>query len=70
MKTPTIEELKYIESIRNKKRYGGGDRNEMWVVYNRIFGTNDRPTSCGSCVAKVHRRLMNVYNQNKQLLNG
>lgn len=70
MNKPTKDELIYLQSIERKKSYGGGDRQQMWDVYNRIFGTNERPTSCGSCVSKVHRRLMNVYNQYKTELNG
>lgn len=65
MNTPTKEELTYLASIEKKKQYSPGDRIEMYKVYNRIFGTNDRPTSCGKCLSNTHRRLMNVYNKYK-----
>jgi hypothetical protein len=66
MNTPTKEELIYLESIRTKKQYSPQDRVEMYNVYNRIFNTSKRPTSCGKCLADTHRDLMNVYNQYKQ----
>lgn len=65
MNTPTDDELIYLAAIRNQKRYSPNDRNVMYGVYNRIFGTNKRPTSCGKCIANTHRELMKVYNQYK-----
>ena len=58
--TPTEEELIYMGSIRHQKRYGGNDRNVMYGVFNRLFNANRRPTSCGSCLAEVHKALMYV----------
>ncbi len=60
MNTPTDEELEYIASIKNKKRYGLGDREELYRVFNRIHNTHIRPTSCGSCIAKRHKQLMKL----------
>ena len=57
---PTNDELEYLRSIRGKRNYGSGDRNEMYRVYNRIFNDRKTPTSCGSCVAKTHRALMAI----------
>lgn len=64
MNKPTPEEMIYIASIKDKKQYSPNDRNVLFGVYNRIHGTNDRPTSCGSCVAKKHRALLKVYKDN------
>ena len=62
MNKPTEQEMEYLRSIRTKRTYGSGERKEMYNVYNRIFNDNRRPTSCGSCVAKVHRTLMTILN--------
>jgi hypothetical protein len=70
MNKPTPEELVYLASIRTMKRYGNNDRAVMYGVYNRIFGTDKRPTSCGRCLSKTHKELMNVYNQYKNEDNG
>ena len=59
--TPTEEELTYLESIRNQKRYSPADRDKMYYTYNRLFNTRIRPTTCGSCIAKRHKELMQVY---------
>ena len=70
MNTPTNDELTYLESIIQQKRYSPADREKMYSVYNRIFGTNKRPTSCGKCLANTHRELMNIYNKFKTNNNG
>jgi len=68
--TPTDEELTYLASIRGQKTYSPNDRVVMYNVYNRIFGTNKQPTSCGKCLAGTHRELMTVYNNEKNRNNG
>ena len=68
--TPTAEELAYLASIVNTKRYGANDRDMLYKTYNRIFNTNIRPSSCGGCLAKRHKELMIVYNENKNKENG
>ena len=60
--TPTAEELAYLSSIRDKKSYGFNDRVVMYNTFNRLFNANKRPTSCGACVAEVHKALMMVLN--------
>lgn len=63
MNTPTPEELEYLRSIERKRKYGRGDREEMYRVYNRIFSANKRPTTCGSCLYKTHSELMQILKQ-------
>lgn len=70
MNKPTSEELVYLASIRKMKRYSPNDRVVLYGVYNRIFGTNKRPTSCGKCLGDTHRELMKVYNQYKNEEHG
>ena len=61
---PTEEELEYLESIRKQKRYGKDDRNKLYYTYNRLFNTRVKPTTCGSCIAKRHKQLMQVLKEN------
>jgi len=35
-------------------------------IYNRVFNTNKRPTSCSSCFREVHSELAKVYNTYKE----
>ena len=65
MNTPTDEELKYIASIVNKKRYSPQEVKDMFDLYNRLHGTKDRPTTCGKCIARKHSALMKIYKNNK-----
>lgn len=67
---PTDQELVYLATIRTMKRYGKNDREVLYGTYNRIFGTNKRPTTCGQCIAQVHRDLVKVYNLEKDRDNG
>ena len=60
MKTPTEEQLEYIESIRYQKRYGKEDRLKLYQTYNDIFQTKIVPSTCGSCIAKRHKQLINL----------
>ena len=64
MNKPTDAELTYIASIKDQKRFSPNDRKVMYGVYNRIMGTNDRPTSCGQCIAKKHKALIQIYKDN------
>lgn len=61
---PTEEELTYLESIRDQKRYSPADRDKLYYTYNRLFNTHIRPTTCGSCVAKRHKELMQILKEN------
>ena len=64
MNKPTDAELTYIASIKDQKRFSPNDRKVMYGVYNRIHGTNERPTSCGRCLANKHKALMKIYKDN------
>ena len=60
MKTPTKEQLEYIESIKFQKRYGKDERLKLYQTYNDIFQTKIVPSTCGSCIAKRHKQLMQL----------
>jgi len=60
--TPTHEEMTFLASIKNQKRYGKNEREMLYHVYNRLHNTHIRPTTCGSCLAKRHKELMKIYN--------
>lgn len=61
---PTEEELEYLASISKQKRYGKDDRNKLYYTYNRLFNTRIKPTTCGSCIAKRHKELMQILKEN------
>ena len=62
------DEYNYLHS------YFAETRNEINVstqqillkIYNRVFNTNKRPTSCSSCFREVHSELAKVYNTYKE----
>lgn len=68
--TPTDEEMVYLASIKDMKRFGMNDRKVLYGTYNRIFNTKIAVSSCGSCLAKRHKHLMEVYNKEKDRNNG
>jgi len=38
------------------------DQLQFLKVYNRVFKTNEQPTSCASCLNDMLRKMKNVYN--------
>ena len=65
MNKPTEEELTYIASIRDKRRYSPQEVKDMFDLYNRLHGTKDKPTTCGRCIARKHSALLKIYKDNK-----
>lgn len=61
--TPTDDELITIATFKNQRKFGKEQLNVMVGIYNRIFGTRERVTTCGSCVARIHKGLMDIYNR-------
>ena len=39
------------------------DQLQFLKVYNRVFKTNEQPTSCASCLNDMLRKIKMVYNQ-------
>jgi len=39
------------------------DQLEFLKVYNRVFKTNEQPTSCASCLNDMLRKIKMVYNE-------
>ena len=39
------------------------DQIEFLKVYNRVFKTNEQPTSCASCLNDMLRKIKMVYNE-------
>lgn len=42
------------------------DQIEFLKVYNRVFKTNEQPTSCASCLNDMLRKIKMVYNEYQQ----
>lgn len=40
-----------------KSRTGPEEQKKLLEIYNRVFGTNKKPSSCSSCVREVRMRL-------------
>lgn len=55
----TLTEL--IPNMRVKVR--PSDQIEFLKVYNRVFKTNEQPTSCASCLNDMLRKIKMVYNE-------
>lgn len=52
-----------IESNRQLIDYK--TRNEIYAIYNRIFGTKKKPNSCGTCMKSMMNDLKTIYNTYK-----
>ena len=61
--TPTHDELTTIATFQGQRKFGKEQIGVMVGIYNRIFNTRERATTCGSCVARIHKGLMDVYNR-------
>jgi hypothetical protein len=40
-------------------------RNEIYAIYNRVFSTKKKPTSCGTCLQSMVNDLTIIYNEYK-----
>jgi hypothetical protein len=63
----TEEEYNYLveEMTSGRNQISQITQLKMLKIYNRIFATNKRPTSCGSCFRATYdalRKIVNEYN--------
>ena len=58
----TLNEL--IPNMRVKVR--PSDQLAFLKIYNRVFKTNEQPTSCASCLNDMLRKIKMVYNEYQQ----
>lgn len=59
---PTIDELEFIESIRDKVHIRNYENLKLTEIHNRVFGLNGKVTGCASCVKEKIKQLTAVYN--------
>tara|TARA_R110000824_G_scaffold63240_1_gene166574 strand:+ start:1104 stop:1466 length:363 start_codon:yes stop_codon:yes gene_type:complete len=60
----TEDEIKIYEEVTGRiqgERLSGQDQAILVKLYNKVFNTNKKPTSCGSCVRETLGKLKNVY---------
>ena len=59
----TEDEIKIYEEVlpRTKGTISGQDQAIMVRLYNKVFNTNKKPSSCGSCVKETLAKLKKVY---------
>ena len=59
----TEDEIKIYEEVlpRTKGTISGQDQAIMVRLYNKVFNTNKKPSSCGSCVRETLSKLKKVY---------
>ena len=60
----TQDEIKIYEEVmdRTKGTITGADQGILLKIYNKVFNTNKKPSSCGSCVRGTLQKLEAVYN--------
>jgi len=59
----TEDEMSIYESVlpRIKGTISGQDQATLIKLYNKVFNTNKKPSSCGSCVQQTVAQLAKVY---------
>ena len=60
----TEDEIKIYEEVTGRMqgdRLSGPDQAILVRLFNKVFGTNKKPTSCGSCVRETLGQLKGVY---------
>ena len=59
----TEDEMKIYEDVMNRTKgtIKGQDQAIMVKLYNKVFNTDKKPTSCGSCVRETLGKLKKVY---------
>lgn len=71
MKDLTPEMAKWIESnaiiFRVNQRLTTEQLAELYAIYNYVYGTNKKQTSCGRCLAGVLKAVWSHY-QNMNIL--
>ncbi len=56
------EEYHYLKEFydRSRTRVTAAEQKELFRIYNRIFETDQTPTSCASCVKRIVEQLKKV----------
>jgi len=59
----TEDEIKIYEEVmaRTKGTITGSDQALIIKIYNKVFNTNKKPSSCGSCVKETLAKIKKVY---------
>mgnify|MGYP003133377756 CR=1 FL=1 len=60
----TEDEILIYEEVMNRTKgtLTGADQGILLKIYNKVFKTNKKPSSCGSCVRGTLQKLEAVYN--------
>ncbi len=60
----TEDEILIYEEVMNRTKgtLTGADQGILLKIYNKVFNTNKKPSSCGSCVRGTLQKLEAVYN--------
>lgn len=61
-------QYKYLSQFfgRNTNVVRPSEQRDLLNIYNYVFNTNDKTTSCGSCFATKVNKLREVYNKYEQ----
>lgn len=64
----TEEEYNYLTEYfaQTRNEINVSQQQMLLKIYNRIFNTNKKPTSCSSCFRELHSDLAKVYNTYKE----
>jgi hypothetical protein len=64
----TEDEYNYLTEYfaQTRNEINVSQQQMLLKIYNRIFNTNKRPTSCSSCFRELHSDLAKVYNTYKE----
>ena len=59
----TEDEIKIYEEViaRTKGTITGSDQALIIKIYNKVFNTNKKPSSCSSCVRETLAKIKKVY---------
>lgn len=63
----TEEEYTYLNQVfsTNRNVIPPSQQTKMLKIYNRVFHSNKKPTSCGSCFASTYKDLKTLMNEYK-----
>lgn len=66
----TQQDVQWVEDNMNQLLNAGvvtdDFRNRTYLLYNKISGTNKKPTSCGRCWRNTKRQVIQYYQKIKQ----
>jgi hypothetical protein len=62
-RTMTHDQVKRLEQLLSKERvtFSPGESQELYAIYNEVFGSNKKPKSCGPCAREITTKLLAVY---------